>query len=142
MHPMETPPRPHLCAESSKFWLLLAWVPSLASIVFCQKPASPAYPADAAFNSQTCSDLTALNPRLSSLDTNIVVGAAGMRHPHTGLVGNTLHVDTRRWVRYDSSTGAGIDSFYEYLLKARCPAAPAGPGHEMRRAMSVWGVRL
>ena len=43
--------------------------------------------------------------------------AAGMRSPHTGLVGNTLHVDTRRWVRYDSSIGAGIDSYYEYLLK-------------------------
>ena len=40
-----------------------------------------------------------------------------MRSPRTGLVGNTLHVDSRRWVRYDSSIGAGIDSYYEYLLK-------------------------
>ena len=42
---------------------------------------------------------------------------AGMRSPQTGLVGNTLDVDTRTWVRTDSSIGAGIDSFYEYLLK-------------------------
>ena len=43
-----------------------------------------------------------------------------MRGPRTGLVGNTLDVDTRAWVRTDSSIGAGIDSFYEYLLKV-CP---------------------
>ena len=35
------------------------------------------------------------------------------------LVGNTLDVDTLQWVRHDASVGAGIDSFYEYLLKVR-----------------------
>ena len=41
-----------------------------------------------------------------------------------GLHGNTLNVDVPAWERHDSGTGAGIDSFYEYLLKvsltARC----------------------
>ena len=40
-----------------------------------------------------------------------------MRDPGTGLLGNTLHVDNAEWVRKDSGVGAGIDSFYEYLLK-------------------------
>ena len=34
-----------------------------------------------------------------------------------GLHGNTLNVDAPAWERQDSGTGAGIDSFYEYLLK-------------------------
>lgn len=42
---------------------------------------------------------------------------AGMRDPGTGLLGNTLHVDSAEWLRKDSGIGAGIDSFYEYLLK-------------------------
>ncbi len=40
-----------------------------------------------------------------------------MRSPVTGLVGNTLHTDNQEWLRKDSGIGAGIDSFYEYLLK-------------------------
>ena len=39
-----------------------------------------------------------------------------MRSP-LGLVGNTLNVDLPSWERHDSGIGAGIDSFYEYLLK-------------------------
>lgn len=40
-----------------------------------------------------------------------------MRDPGTGLLGNTLHTDNAQWLRKDSGIGAGIDSFYEYLLK-------------------------
>ena len=40
-----------------------------------------------------------------------------MRDPGTGLLGNTLHTDHAEWLRKDSGIGAGIDSFYEYLLK-------------------------
>ena len=42
---------------------------------------------------------------------------ADMRDPGTGLLGNTLHTDNTDWLRKDSGIGAGIDSFYEYLLK-------------------------
>lgn len=38
-------------------------------------------------------------------------------------MGNTLDVDTLSWVRFDASIGAGIDSFYEYLLKVGTEAA-------------------
>lgn len=48
--------------------------------------------------------------------------AAGIRSTVTGLVGNTLNVDSLSWVRFDASIGAGVDSFYEYLLKVRPPA--------------------
>lgn len=33
-------------------------------------------------------------------------------------MGNTINVDTGVWSRRDSGVGAGVDSFYEYLLKA------------------------
>lgn len=36
-----------------------------------------------------------------------------------GLVGNTLSCDSGEWERTDAGVGAGVDSFYEYLLKAR-----------------------
>lgn len=35
-----------------------------------------------------------------------------------GLLGNTFNVDTGKWVRRHAGIGAGIDSYYEYLLKA------------------------
>lgn len=35
-----------------------------------------------------------------------------------GLLGNTFHVDKGEWVRRHAGIGAGIDSYYEYLLKA------------------------
>lgn len=35
-----------------------------------------------------------------------------------GLLGNTFNVDKGTWVRRQSGVGAGIDSYYEYLLKA------------------------
>ena len=40
-----------------------------------------------------------------------------------GLVGNTLNVDIPSWERLDGGIGAGIDSYYEYLLKV-LSAAP------------------
>ncbi|XP_065179030.1 ER degradation-enhancing alpha-mannosidase-like protein 1 [Sycon ciliatum] len=40
------------------------------------------------------------------------------RHHDTGLLGSEMHIDTGAWTSLSSSIGAGIDSFYEYLLKA------------------------
>lgn len=37
--------------------------------------------------------------------------------PDRGLVGNTLDVDKGSWKRLDAGVGAGVDSYYEYLLK-------------------------
>ncbi|KAE8723961.1 putative alpha-mannosidase I MNS5 [Hibiscus syriacus] len=34
------------------------------------------------------------------------------------LLGTTLDVTTGEWIEYSSGIGAGVDSFYEYLLKA------------------------
>ncbi|CAG8818617.1 12763_t:CDS:2, partial [Racocetra fulgida] len=34
------------------------------------------------------------------------------------LVGNVINIQTGQWIHTAASTGAGIDSFYEYLLKA------------------------
>jgi Glycosyl hydrolase family 47 len=59
------------------------------------------------------------------------VACSGMRNEATGLLGNTLDVDTRAWVRHDSGVGAGLDSFYEYLLKV-----PWGPN----RGYRPWGT--
>ncbi|XRB04595.1 alpha-1,2-Mannosidase [Pycnococcus provasolii] len=35
----------------------------------------------------------------------------------TGLPGNTIDLNTGQWMRDDTGPGAGVDSFYEYLLK-------------------------
>lgn len=42
-----------------------------------------------------------------------------LREKKTGLLGNVVDVDTGEWVNKMSGLGAGIDSFYEYLLKVR-----------------------
>lgn len=39
------------------------------------------------------------------------------RRSAIGLLGNTLHTGSGEWERSDAGVGAGIDSFYEYLLK-------------------------
>ncbi|XP_045132325.1 ER degradation-enhancing alpha-mannosidase-like protein 1 isoform X3 [Portunus trituberculatus] len=41
-----------------------------------------------------------------------------LRNENTGLLGNVVDVDTGKWVGELSGVGAGLDSFYEYLLKA------------------------
>ncbi|KAF2349551.1 Glycoside hydrolase family 47 [Trinorchestia longiramus] len=40
------------------------------------------------------------------------------RHRASDLVGTVLNVHSGDWVRRESGVGAGIDSYYEYLLKA------------------------
>ncbi|XP_014671067.1 PREDICTED: ER degradation-enhancing alpha-mannosidase-like protein 3 [Priapulus caudatus] len=40
------------------------------------------------------------------------------RHRTSHLMGTVLNVHNGEWVRRDSGVGAGIDSYYEYLLKA------------------------
>ncbi|XP_076048501.1 ER degradation-enhancing alpha-mannosidase-like protein 1 [Oratosquilla oratoria] len=41
-----------------------------------------------------------------------------LRHSKTGLFGNVVDVNSGAWMNHMSGVGAGIDSFYEYLLKA------------------------
>uniref|UniRef100_A0A646QIG4 alpha-1,2-Mannosidase n=1 Tax=Hemiscolopendra marginata TaxID=943146 RepID=A0A646QIG4_9MYRI len=40
------------------------------------------------------------------------------RSCHTGLLGNVINIHTGKWVGRLSGLGAGLDSFYEYLLKS------------------------
>jgi mannosidase alpha-like ER degradation enhancer 3 len=40
------------------------------------------------------------------------------RHQGTGLVGTVINTSNGDWIRRESGVGAGIDSYYEYLLKA------------------------
>ncbi|CAI4223785.1 unnamed protein product [Auanema sp. JU1783] len=41
-----------------------------------------------------------------------------LRDPKTGLLGNLIDIQTGRWVGTLCGLGAGLDSFYEYLLKS------------------------
>ncbi|CAJ0571525.1 unnamed protein product, partial [Mesorhabditis spiculigera] len=41
-----------------------------------------------------------------------------LRNPSTGLLGNVIDIQTGLWKGHLSGLGAGLDSFYEYLLKA------------------------
>ncbi|XP_048064799.1 ER degradation-enhancing alpha-mannosidase-like protein 3 isoform X4 [Megalobrama amblycephala] len=40
------------------------------------------------------------------------------RQRNSNLVGTTINIHSGEWVRRDSGVGAGIDSYYEYLMKA------------------------
>ncbi|XP_064422358.1 ER degradation-enhancing alpha-mannosidase-like protein 1 [Latimeria chalumnae] len=41
-----------------------------------------------------------------------------LRSNETGLLGNVVNIHTGQWVGKQSGLGAGMDSFYEYLLKS------------------------
>uniref|UniRef100_A0A0M3K2W4 alpha-1,2-Mannosidase n=1 Tax=Anisakis simplex TaxID=6269 RepID=A0A0M3K2W4_ANISI len=41
-----------------------------------------------------------------------------LRNKDTGLLGNVLNIQTGEWLGVASGLGAGVDSFYEYLLKS------------------------
>ena len=47
-----------------------------------------------------------------------MVALFSRRSPVTGLVGNGINVNTGKWEGTESSISGGIDSYYEYLLKA------------------------
>ena len=45
----------------------------------------------------------------------------------TGLFGNEIHVKTGEWLSLQCGLGAGLDSYYEYLMKVKfkqtsCPS--------------------
>jgi len=44
--------------------------------------------------------------------------ALWQRRSEIGLLGSHVNVETGEWVYFDSGIGGGIDSFYEYLMKA------------------------
>lgn len=41
-----------------------------------------------------------------------------IRHRTSDLMGTVINIDSGDWIRKDSGVGAGIDSYYEYCLKA------------------------
>lgn len=41
-----------------------------------------------------------------------------IRHRGSDLMGTVMNVHSGDWIRRDSGVGAGIDSYYEYLLKS------------------------
>jgi hypothetical protein len=40
------------------------------------------------------------------------------RRSALGLLGSHINLETGQWVYFDSGIGGGIDSFFEYLMKA------------------------
>ena len=58
------------------------------------------------------------DPRFELAASRAARALHSRRSPLTGLVGNTIDVDTGSFLRRDSGVGAGIDSYYEYLLKS------------------------
>lgn len=48
---------------------------------------------------------------------NSIKSIFSRRNNETGLLGNELHIQTGQWLGMMSGLGAGLDSFYEYLLK-------------------------
>ncbi|KAL8465309.1 hypothetical protein ACS0TY_034712 [Phlomoides rotata] len=57
------------------------------------------------------------DPRFESAALRALLKLWSMRSS-LNLLGTTLDVETGEWIEYSSGIGAGVDSFYEYLLKA------------------------
>ncbi|KAI8924474.1 glycoside hydrolase [Entophlyctis helioformis] len=57
------------------------------------------------------------NPKYEKAAHRALLGVWA-RRSEIGLVGNTLSIFHERWIDQQAGIGAGIDSFYEYLLKA------------------------
>ncbi|XP_020672599.1 alpha-mannosidase I MNS5 isoform X2 [Dendrobium catenatum] len=57
------------------------------------------------------------NPRYENAARHALQKLWSMRSS-LNLLGTTLDVVTGEWIEYSSGIGAGVDSFYEYLLKA------------------------
>src|SRR5262249_53574492 len=65
---------------------------------------------------------------------------ASRRSKATGLVGETINVETGAWVSPTSHVGGGIDSFYEYLVKCQRLFGDADcgrMGRDMLRAVNA-----
>lgn len=56
--------------------------------------------------------------RFDSLAKRAFYKVWSMRNPQIDLVGNLLSSETGRWLDDFTSIGAGVDSFYEYILKS------------------------
>ncbi|KAJ4959991.1 hypothetical protein NE237_019901 [Protea cynaroides] len=57
------------------------------------------------------------DPRYEAVALRALRKLWSMRSP-LNLLGTTLDVVTGEWIEYSSGIGAGVDSFYEYLIKA------------------------
>jgi len=49
---------------------------------------------------------------------SVALKAIWNRRSHLNLIGSTIHTHTGKWLMQHTGIGAGIDSFYETLLKA------------------------
>jgi mannosidase alpha-like ER degradation enhancer 1 len=58
------------------------------------------------------------DPTYENLARRAIRALWDRRHPSTGLVGNVINIQSGQWTGRMSGLGAGIDSFYEYLLKS------------------------
>jgi mannosidase alpha-like ER degradation enhancer 2 len=64
------------------------------------------------------------------------------RRSALGLVGEEIDVETGRWVSADSHVGGGIDSYYEYLLKAAILFGDADMQRMWRTSVTALNERL
>ena len=58
------------------------------------------------------------DPVYESLARRAVESLWKIRGNSTGLLGDQMNIHTGKWVSNMSGLGAGMDSFYEYLLKS------------------------
>ncbi|XP_070559815.1 ER degradation-enhancing alpha-mannosidase-like protein 1 [Ptychodera flava] len=65
----------------------------------------------------TLSKLTE-DPTFESFARRAMRSLWSLRSNSTGLLGNVVNIQTGKWVGQQSGLGAGVDSYYEYLLKS------------------------
>ena len=68
---------------------------------------------------------------------NALVALYKFRDPTTGLVGQSINVETGEWTNKNSHVGGAIDSFYEYLLKCEKLFGDAECGEMYRTSIAA-----
>ena len=59
------------------------------------------------------------NPVYENVARKAMDAIYSRRNAQTGLFGNELHIRTGEWLGLMSGLGAGLDSYFEYILKVK-----------------------
>jgi ER degradation enhancer, mannosidase alpha-like 1 len=59
------------------------------------------------------------NPVYENVARKAMEAIYSRRNAETGLFGNELNIQTGEWLGVMSGLGAGIDSYFEYILKVK-----------------------
>jgi mannosidase alpha-like ER degradation enhancer 2 len=114
---------------------------NLASGATSQAESNPAEIGTLLLEFGTLGRLTG-NPEFYNRAKRALVELFERRSATTGLVGSRINVETGNWIDTSSHMGGGIDSYYEYLLKASLLFDDRECGAMYRRSIAAANAHL